>query len=146
MRELRPLDDDSRGRIEAFLTEQAGAPVRLGPIWLAAGHVGASLAAVARASGITFGGLICLDRSLARRLETETSALDALGALLVHECVHVWQYRRESAPVFLGKYLFSYFTKLYEIGSVRCAARQTAYLSIAAEREAREIERRWSER
>ena len=146
MPELVRLDESSLARIEAFFAEVAGAPVRIGPVWLATGRLGGLLAGVARASGITLDRVICLDRDVAARLRGGIPALDALGALLVHECVHVWQYQRDGRVLFLANYLLSYFNSLYALGSLATRCRDRAYLAIPAEAEARELERRWRDR
>jgi hypothetical protein len=139
------VDARSLEAIEAFLAEAAREPVRLGRVWLATGTVGALVAAVARAGAITFGGVIFLDRGHGRRVRARpaTPALGRLGALLVHECVHVWQYRRDGTWRFLRKYLFSYFNSLYKLGSIERRIRFSAYAAIPAEQEAHALEGLW---
>jgi hypothetical protein len=142
--ELVPLDAGSRTIVEAFLGRELGERVDLGAVHLAAGATGAAVAAVARASAITLGGIICLDRARGARVRAMPDrALEALGSLLVHECVHVWQYRAAGAPRFLAAYLKNYFTTLLVLRSLRANARVRAYRTIDAELQAFELEARW---
>jgi hypothetical protein len=143
--ELVRVDDASLTAVEAFLSEASGRRVRLGAVWLAAGEAGAAVAAAARASAVTLGPVVCLDRDLGRAVRSAggRDALGRLGGLLVHECVHVWQYARDGSPSFLVGYLFSYFSSLSKLRAVDASSRLQAYLSIPAEVEARDYERRW---
>jgi hypothetical protein len=58
--------------------------------------------------------------------------------LLVHEIMHVIQYREKGFARFLYQYLKSYWINLRKIGEYDFAARRWAYLNIPFEIEARE--------
>ena len=146
MRELRRVDAPSLRRVDEFLSRQTGASVRLGRVWLAPGALGRAVAAVAGASGITFGPLVCLGGVPADRLahaEPGTPDLDALGSLLVHECVHVWQYAREGPVRFLARYLSAYVRHLAGTRRLDAEGRAAAYLAIPYEVEAYRLETAW---
>jgi hypothetical protein len=142
--ELIAVDAATLAEVEAFLARATGHDVRLGRVRLAAGPIGAVVARLARASGITFGSVICLESRLGARVRERGGApLDVLGSLLVHECTHVWQYRRDGWVRFLANYLRSYFTNLLELHSLGRSARSDAYRAIPAEREAYGVEFAW---
>ena len=146
MLEFRRVDAPSLRRVEAFLAAQAGASVRLGLVWLAPGALGRAISAVAGASGITFGPVVFLGPAPSDRLaraEPGTSDLDALGSLLVHECVHVWQYAREGPAWFLACYVGSYLRHLARSRRFDAAGRTAAYLAIPYEVEAYRLETTW---
>lgn len=67
--------------------------------------------------------------------------IDERPALVVHELVHVEQYREVGAVAFLARYVTDY---LRGLASER--SHQRAYLAIPAEREARARVRRWQNR
>ncbi|MDH3306604.1 MAG: hypothetical protein OEO77_03680, partial [Acidimicrobiia bacterium] len=58
---------------------------------------------------------------------------DRLGALVVHELVHMEQWRRMGVVRFLGRYVGEYFRE-----RLRGVGPRAAYLAIGLEREARE--------
>jgi hypothetical protein len=96
MRGIEHADAESLAVVEAFLREATGEPVTLGSVRLASGRSGQIVATVARARAITLGSWICFAGRTAGphpKLEVQ-SALEQFGALFIHECVHVWQYRR----------------------------------------------------
>jgi hypothetical protein len=138
------LDEESRASLEAFLSEAYGEPVDLGVVWLAVGRCGQLMAWLARASAITFGPLIFV-RQRVRSESFPRSHLADYGGLLVHECIHVWQYRRVGALRFLIQYLKSYCTNIVAQKARRPVRSifDCAYRSIPFECEAFEIERRW---
>lgn len=146
------VDASSRAAVESFLAEATGFEVALGEVRLVAGRLGALVAGLSRAAGVTFGGCVFVSRDVGARVRARVDergrlvpggALDALGSLLVHECVHVWQYRREGTTRFLIAYLYSYFTSLLGLRSVGVTARRAAYLGIPFEREAYALEAVW---
>jgi hypothetical protein len=148
--EVVRLDSASRDEIEAFLSEATGERVRLGEVWLATGVVGGAVTWLGRASGLTLGRVVFLDAAARRELETDNNPhrthLDRLGRLLVHECVHVWQYTRLGHLPFLSRYLYSYCTNLIKLnggGSARRLA-DAAYRSIPFENEAFRLEALWA--
>jgi hypothetical protein len=151
------LDEESRAAVEAFLTRATGAPARLGRVWLAPGLLGRYVTWVARAAAVTLGPVVFLRRGTLPGCRTALEAsgggrphLDRLGALLVHECVHVWQYRRTGTVRFLAKYVYSYCTNIAVLSRRTVRRRVTwprrideAYRRIPYEVEAFEIEKRW---
>ncbi len=140
-------DAESIAVVEDFLRQATGEPVALGSVRLATGWIGRVVATVARARAITFGPLICFaGSSIEPHAEREVqSALERFGGLFVHECVPVWQWRREGWTVFLRQYLKSYFSGIWLAGSVSAAARLQAYAAIPFEQEAFRVERAWLE-
>jgi hypothetical protein len=149
--ELLRVDWESLARVEAFLAAKLGQPVRLPPVWLAVGPVGRRLARVAGASAITFGPIVNLARVPADQIVRATdngrlgpsAALECLGSLLVHECTHVWQYRHNTPPVFLGHYLLSYYYRIIKNRSLKRGAHHAAYLGIPFEQEAYRMGELW---
>jgi hypothetical protein len=142
------LDAPSRARLERFLAAARGRDASLEGVRLVAGRLGAAVAGCARASGVTLGGTIFLSRAAAELLARDGRAplVDRLGDLLVHECVHVLQYREAGTVRFLFVYLYDYFTSLLEQASMHPVARHRAYLEIRAEREAFDVAARWAGR
>jgi hypothetical protein len=146
MPELVRVDAPSLDALEAFLRAEADPSASLGLVWLAAGHAGALVARVAGASAITLGQLVCLSQEHAALLrQRPQGALEALGPLLVHEAVHVWQWRRDGFAWFPLKYLYYYFTTLYQLRSFDRRTRDEAYRRIPAEQEAFAFEARWQQ-
>ena len=148
MRGYEHADAESLAAVEAFLREATGEAVTLGTVRLATGRSGRIVTTVARARAITLGSWICFARGTARphpTLEVQ-SALEQFGGLFIHECVHVWQYRREGRLSFLRQYLKSYFSGIWHQKSVGRRARQAAYGAIPYELEAFDLERRWLRR
>lgn len=144
---LERADAESIAVIERFLCRATGEPVALGSVWVADGRLGRTVAGVARARAITFGSLICFAGSpdqprAAREVQT---VLERFESLIVHECVHVWQYRREGWVLFLRQYLKSYFSGILVQGSIRRRARHSAYFAIPLEQEAFRLEQAWIE-
>lgn len=149
MAELVRVDASSLAEIEAFLREELAERVTLGDVRLAVGRTGAAIAAVACASAVTLGSVVCLAEDRSRALVNAPEGartLDVLGSLLVHECVHVWQYRRTGTPRFLSAYCFSYLSSIRTVRRVDLESRASAYRAIPAEREAFRIEARWRSR
>lgn len=140
-------DAESIADIEQFLCRATGEPVALGTVWIADGLLGRTVARVARARAITFGSLIFFAEGPDRpRAEPEVqTSLERFESLLVHECVHVWQYRREGWMFFLRQYLKSYFSGIWVRGSMSRLARHAAYVAIPLEQEAFLLELSWSE-
>ena len=139
-------DAESIAVIERFLRRATGEQVVLGPVWIAYGRFGRTVAGVARARAITFGSLICFAEASDQpdaAPEVQT-ALERFRSLFVHECVHVWQYRREGWNLFLRKYLKSYFSSIWVQRSIRSRARHSAYFAIPLEQEAFRLELAWS--
>jgi len=156
MRELVRLDDVSRRGVEAFLSEVEGREISLGRVWLVCGGSGALVTWLGRASGITLGRAIFLAPRFARLVANRGDAvsggpgpshIDLLGRLLVHECVHVFQYRRDGFAQFLVRYLFSYCTNLMNQDGRRGirARLDAAYRAIPYEVEAFRLEDLWEE-
>lgn len=144
---IERADAESVTSVEAFLSSQTGELVDLGSVYLATGRLGWILASVARASAITFGSTICLSTRKRPQVTLEVQAvLERFDGLFVHECVHVWQYRRCGWESFLRQYLKSYFSGIVTGRSIRRRARLAAYRSIPFEEEAFRLERAWVER
>lgn len=149
MDELVRVDASSLSEIESFLRAELGEEVRLEGVRLAVGRAGAAISALANASAVTLGSVVCLcaDRAIAvRTAPPGARALDVLGRLLVHECVHVWQHRRAGSARFLSAYCFSYLMSIKANQSLASSSRLAAYRSIPAECEAFEIEAKWAAR
>jgi hypothetical protein len=153
VRDVWRLDERSRLRLERFRAAALGRAVDLSRVRLVGGDAGAAVTGIARAAGLTLGATIFLDRAGSRALAARVGAdgrlarggaLEALDALLVHECVHVAQYASDGTAPFLRIYLFSYFTNLRKEASLRELARLAAYRDIGYELEATAIERLWS--
>lgn len=138
-------DPESIAAVEAFLAKASGGPVELGCVLTATGLLGRYVAAIARARAITLGPLICVASrpKIPHPLPEVETALERYNSLFVHECVHVWQYRREGALNFLRQYLKSYFSGIWVRGSVDRNARLSSYLAIPYESEAFRLEREW---
>lgn len=152
MTELVRADAASVRAVESFLARVRGEPVALGEVVLACGRAGALVAAAARAGGLTVGGRIFLSAEAGARVRErigadgalcEGGALAALGRLFVHECAHVAQYRRSGTVGFLGDYLLSYCSSIYEKRTLARHARLAAYRSIPHEVEAFRCEACW---
>lgn len=138
-------DAGSVAVVESFLRRESGEPVELEPVFCATGLLGRLVSGCARARGITFGPLVFLAPLPARphqAPEAET-ILERFGPLFVHECAHVWQYRREGTIIFLRQYLKSYFSGIWLSGSIREQARIQAYVCIPYETEAFRLEQAW---
>ncbi len=147
MAELIRVDAGSLAEVEAFLTRELRTPVHLGRVWLAPGRVGATLAAIARASAITFGPIICLDSHHGHTVRSSTSPhLETLSALLVHELVHCRQFQERGTLQFLSLYMYHYFIRIYQFRSLGAESRRIAYRGIPAEVEAFTLEARWIRR
>lgn len=144
MRELVAVDTRSLEVVEAFLADVAGRPLTLGRVWLSVGPVGWVVTSVSRASAVTIGRVIFLSRKQSR--EFDGDAVGRLGPLLVHECVHVWQYQENGFYGFMRKYLQCYFNELKTASSLRRSARRAAYFAIPFEAEAYYVEALWRDR
>jgi len=147
MRGFERADAGSVASVEEFLRASTGEPVVLGNVYLASGRLGRAVATIARARAITLGPCVFFagTDSGPHPSSQVHSALERYRALFVHECVHVWQYRREGHAAFLRQYLKSYFSGIKKRGSVRREARHSAYASIPFEMEAFRLEQEWLE-
>lgn len=147
MRGFERADAGSVASVEKFLRASTGEPVVLGTVYLASGWLGHAVATVARARALTLGPCVFFARTESRPHPSSQvhTALERYRALFVHECVHVWQYRREGHVAFLRQYLKSYFSGIRKRRSVRREARHSAYASIPFEMEAFRLEREWLE-
>jgi hypothetical protein len=152
MPELVRVDEASVCAVEAFLSEVVGEQVLLGRVWLAPGRAGALVGRLARASGITLGQIVFLGPTAGRRWragEPGEIDLDRLGTLLVHECVHVWQSRRDGTARFLARYIYFYCTNIIGFSRARATRGwsrrmlQLAYRAIPFEVEAFSLAERW---
>ncbi|MBK6428356.1 MAG: DUF4157 domain-containing protein [Blastocatellia bacterium] len=147
MRGFERADAGSVASVEKFLRASTGEPVVLGTVYLASGRLGRAVATIARARAITLGPCVFFAKTDTRpHLSSQVhTALERYRALFVHECVHIWQYRREGQVSFLRQYLKAYFSGISKHGSVRRKARHSAYASIPFEREAFRLEKEWLE-
>lgn len=138
------VDHASHRTVEAFLTRELGEGTPFPrAVYLVAGFAGALVAACAGAHAITFGSAVFLSRAAQRTLDRSGgpgTALGSLGPLLVHECVHAAQYRRDGAVGFLASYLLSYYKNLNVVSIFSRPARDRAYRAIPQEREAFALE------
>jgi len=140
------VDAASIEAVQRYLREEADPRVTLGAPWLAPGSLGNVVCSVARASAVTLGSIVFLERSVAARLNTHLPAFQALGALFVHEAMHLWQWRRDGSAGFIAKYLYFYLYRLFMGRVFTRRGRDRAYRAIPAEVEAFEIESRWCQR
>ena len=139
------LSEESRAEMEAFLRWRLGdAGLRLPPVSVYAGRFARLLVSKALGVGaITFGRRIFVAPSLVRRDEAGRAAMP--GWLLAHELAHVLQYERKGWLRFFFDYLRDYFRGLREGRRWDAAGRMDAYMAIAEERAAREVERAYTE-
>jgi hypothetical protein len=134
------LSARSHEHLENFLREFYQDPtLRLPAVYF---HTGALVRLVTRAinvSAITFGQHVLISPEL---VEADSRGRQRVpGWLVAHEAVHVLQYKREGYVRFLVHYLCGYWRALRESGKWDRAGRMRAYLSIAEERAAQEVER-----
>jgi hypothetical protein len=151
--ELVRADAESVREVETFLAGELAEPVALPGVWLAVGPYGRTLARLSRASAVTLGNVIHLSPAAVEVLGAAGpdglrpgQALATLGALFVHECTHVWQYRRQTAARFLRSYLLSYYNNISLLSAFSRSARHAAYLSIPLEEEAYRMGEAWARR
>ena len=110
---------------------------RLPVIYFYAGRLTRLLTALIGVQGITFGRHIFI---LPRLVSSNRDHQRQLPAdLAAHEIAHVLQYRREGYIKFLYKYLADYRRNLRKFEKRDAFTRQTAYLEISFEIEARAV-------
>lgn len=137
------LARESHRRLEEFFREYMDdTQLLLPPIYLHSGRFAQLLTKQLNIKAITFGRHIFLSPD---RITQAGGDLIAEGWLIAHEATHVQQYKREGYVRFLFHYLLDYWRALREGGKWHSDARMNAYLSIAAERAAREAEQAYKE-
>lgn len=133
------LSKKSHAEIEAFLREHFKDPdLCLPPISIHSGVFAGLLTKWLRIGAITFGRHVFI--SPRKVAQGEGGRRAAPGWLIAHEATHVIQYDTEGFVKFFAQYLRDYFRALRETGNWDAAARMAAYLAIAHECEAREVE------
>lgn len=133
------LARESHQRLEKFFREYFDdSQLRLPPIHLHRGRLARLVTKQLRIGAITFGRHIFVSPD---RVTEAGGDLSTKGWLVAHEATHVLQYEREGHVRFLLRYFYGYWRALKESGKWDREARMNAYLSIEAEREAREVER-----
>jgi hypothetical protein len=139
------LSEESRAEMEAFLRWQLGEDaLRLPPVSIYAGWFARLLVTKLLGVGaITFGRHIFVAPSLVRRGEGGRFAMP--GRLLAHELAHVLQYESKGWLRFFFDYLRGYFRGLRVGRRWDALGRMNAYLEIAEERAAREVEHAYAE-
>ncbi|HKS26612.1 MAG TPA: DUF4157 domain-containing protein [Pyrinomonadaceae bacterium] len=135
----------SHEHLENFLREfYQDSTLRLPIIRFHGGALARLVTRALRIGAITFGRHVLISPEL---IKTDSSGRrSAPGWLVAHEAVHVLQYEREGYARFLMHYLMGYWRALRESGKWGREARMNAYLSIAEERAAQEVERAYQAR
>ncbi len=110
---------------------------RLPVIYFYAGKLTGILTNLIGVHGITFGRHIFIKPSLVSLNRDGQPQLSK--NLAAHEIVHTLQYRREGCVKFLSQYLKDYRQNLRKFEKRDASARQSAYLEIPSEIEARAI-------
>ncbi len=93
---------------------------------------------VCRVGAITFGRRVFVAPAFIMR--DESKRLITPGWLVAHEAMHVLQYKQRGSASFLVRYVYGFWRALRKTGRWDKAARMTAYLDIAEECAAREVE------
>jgi hypothetical protein len=141
------LAKESHRRLEEFFREHLqDRGLHLPPIYIHSGRIARLITGKLRVGAITFGRHILLSPERVIRAGDMTTAP---GWLVAHEATHVLQYERDGLLRFFFKYLMGYWRALREIGKFDYEARMKAYLTIAEEQSAHEVERayqQWSAR
>ncbi|HEX8175296.1 MAG TPA: DUF4157 domain-containing protein [Pyrinomonadaceae bacterium] len=130
----------SHEHLENFLREfYQDSTLRLPAVYFYTGTLVRLVTHALNVSAITFGQHVLISPELVNADSHGRQSVP--GWLVAHEAVHVLQYKREGYIRFLMHYLFGYWRALRESGKWDRAARLRAYLAIAEEREAQEVER-----
>ena len=132
------LAESSRRQLEAFFREYLrDEDYRLPVIYFYAGRFTRILTDLIGVHGITFGRHIFIKPRLISLNRNHQPQLPA--DLAAHEIAHTLQYRREGRIKFLRKYLADYRKNLRKSEQRDAFARQSAYLEIPFEIEARAV-------
>jgi hypothetical protein len=138
---------ESHEHLEGFLREHFNDPaLRLPPLFFYRSRLLGWIVGVFNLGAITFGRRIFVLPEYVRR--DAQGRLTISGGLAAHEATHVLQYERSGFAGFLIRYLRGYWRALRAQKRWHSAARQTAYLAISEESEARAAEKAyaaWSE-
>src|SRR5687767_6460062 len=139
------LSPEAHEEVESFLKEFTGDPdLRLPRFSIHAGPGARLVMSFVRMGAITLGGHVFVSPRLVRR--DARGRVSIVGWLVVHESVHVLQYRERGFAGFLFKYLRGYWGARRRGRSRRAGARMAAYMEIDEECEARAAERAYLER
>jgi hypothetical protein len=134
------LSSEAHLELEEFLRAQLGRPdLELPPISIYVGRFARLLMRTIGMGAITFGRRVFVAPSLVGR--DAEGRLTIPGWLLAHEAAHVLQYEERGYARFFRDYLRGYWRALRAGGGWNAAARTAAYLAIAEECAAREVER-----
>lgn len=130
------LAESSRLKLEEFFRETLhDERFRLPAIYFHAGKFSTALTLLLKIHGITIGKNIFITT---RYIETGKEKTRKINVeLAAHEIAHVLQYEREGFVSFFYKYLTGFFKNLRKQKNWNAASRQTAYLDIPFEVEAR---------
>jgi hypothetical protein len=141
------LARESHQRLEAFFREHlCDQELLLPPVYVYRGRVARRLTRWLRTGAITFGRRILFSPDW---VSNEEGIQAVPGWLMAHEVMHVLQYEREGVLRFIFNYVRGFWRALRERGKWDSQARVAAYLAIAEERAALEVEhayKSWSAR
>ncbi len=131
--------------IENFLRQHfAETGLQLPPVRIHTGWFARLLMKAIKMGAITFGRDIFVARKFVARDAEGKIVVPAW--LLAHETTHVLQYERDGYLKFFYKYLRGYWRALKDGGEWNAAGRMNAYLAIAEESAAREVEHAYRNR
>ncbi len=131
------LAESSRLKLEEFFRQTLNDEhLRLPAIYFYAGKFSAALTLLLRIHGITIGKRIFITPKFVVRAGTKRKINLELAA---HEIAHVLQFQREGFLSFFYKYSTSFLKNMRKQDDWDAASRQSAYLDIPFEIEARSV-------
>ncbi|HZH29289.1 MAG TPA: DUF4157 domain-containing protein [Pyrinomonadaceae bacterium] len=133
------LAEESQARLESFFRSYEGDErLRLPVIFVHAGFWADMLTRLLRIAAITIGRHVLVSRKVVEK--NAPGRLTMPGWLLAHEAAHVRQFQRAGFVPFVYDYAREYVAFLVRGGKFDARARTEAYMRLAPEREAREVE------
>ena len=133
------LAPEAHLRLEKFFREHLkDNELELPPIHVYTGGIARLLTKLLHTGAITFGRRILFSPTW---IKEEQGRRSLPGWLLAHEVMHVLQYEQEGVLRFFFNYVRGYWRALRKSGKWDSRARVAAYLAIAEERAAQEVER-----
>lgn len=137
------LAKESHQRLEEFFREHLhDSQLELPPIYIHSGRVARIVTKQLKVGAMTVGRHIFLSP---QRVTKAGNVITAPGWLVAHEATHVLQYEEDGFLRFFFKYLMGYWRALRQSGKWDYEARMKAYLTIAEEQAAHEVERAYQE-